>query len=178
MPGRSVSMLNAATAPTQTAGYDTLLFHYTGIGADDMARKRLQQKGHLYEQGGWWKLRWRVDVLDVDGNIKREWSTPVWVCESKGPHANTRRQAQRIAWEEYLSKLDANNRTPMTAVSLAEFVTRKFIPEHVATLKTSGRVHYESCLKHIMPVLGHIKLRDVTVTLLQAFIAKLQVKDR
>src|SRR5438128_1155651 len=28
---------------------------------DDMARRRLQQNGDLYKQGGWWKLRWRED---------------------------------------------------------------------------------------------------------------------
>ena len=36
----------------------------------DMARKRLQQKGDLYKQGGWWKLRWREDQRKADGGVQ------------------------------------------------------------------------------------------------------------
>src|ERR1041385_7698135 len=36
-------------------------------GEDDMGRRRLQQKGDLYQQGGWWKLRWKEDRKENPG---------------------------------------------------------------------------------------------------------------
>jgi len=41
--------------------------HRPILGGDEMARLRLQQKGDLYKQGGWWKLRWREDQIRADG---------------------------------------------------------------------------------------------------------------
>ena len=49
-----------------------------------MARRRLQQSGELYEQKGWWKLRWREDVRTESGDVKRKWSKQVWIGPATG----------------------------------------------------------------------------------------------
>ena len=64
---------------------------------EDMARRRLQQKGNLYQQGGYWKLRWREDVIDGEGNIDRQWSKPVWIGPSTGAHKLTHKEAARLS---------------------------------------------------------------------------------
>src|SRR6266705_3357862 len=137
----------------------------------DMARKRLQQKGDLYQQGGWWKLRWKEDQRNNDGSIKYAWSKPVFIGPATGKGAFTEKQARRLAWENFLSRLDQNNRTPQSIATVQEFVERKFLPEHVAILKKAGQVHYgkrnektgeyNGMLAHIMPALGQIRLREV-----------------
>jgi hypothetical protein len=52
---------------------------------DDMARRRLQQKGDLYQSGGYWMLRWHEDHINADGEYKRGVnryaSAPVTVLE-------------------------------------------------------------------------------------------------
>ncbi len=79
---------------------------------DDMGRRRLQQQGDLYKQGGWWKLRWRVDVLTDqagDKRTKRAWSKPVIVGPCRGNPAMepiTEKEARRMAWDNFLSRLD------------------------------------------------------------------------
>jgi integrase len=143
-----------------------------------MARRRLQQNGDLYEQGGWWKLRWREDQLDSGGKQKRGWSRPVWIGPADGPRRLTEKQARRIAWDNFLSRLDQNTRTPMSVATLREFVERKFIPEHVALLKRAGLLHYRGMLKHILPALGSLKLRDVSPSDLQQFVSALTVEKR
>jgi hypothetical protein len=73
-----------------------------------MALRRLQKNGHLYKRSGWWRLRWREDVIGEDGQIKR--LRPVAVigrCE--GPDVLTERKAQRIAWDTVLSKVNQND---------------------------------------------------------------------
>jgi integrase len=153
-----------------------------------MARRRLQQNGDLYQQGGWWKLRWREDQLSSDAKQKRGWSRPVWIGPAEGPQRLTEKQARRIAWDNFLSRLDQNTRTPMSVATLREFVERKFIPEHVALLKRSGQLHYGArsertgeyggMLRHILPALGDLKLRDICPSDLQQFVSAATVEKR
>src|SRR5437879_6859206 len=37
----------------------------------ELARRRLQQKGDLFDQGGMWKLRWHEDKVGPDGELGR-----------------------------------------------------------------------------------------------------------
>ena len=97
-----------------------------------MARRRLQQKGDLYQQGGFWKLRWREDRIETDGTIKRGWSKPVWIGPAAGTGRLTEKQAQRIAWDNFLARQDQNTRTPQSVMTVTQFIERKFVPEHVA----------------------------------------------
>lgn len=131
---------------------------------DDMARRRLQQSGDLYKQGGWWKLRWRVDAISKDGDIRRAWSKPVIIgpaAKGFGMPPMSAREAKRQSWEQWLSKLDQNNRTPLSMVTLADFVERRFKPGHVEKLKPAGQKHYATQLAHIVPFLGKLRLCDV-----------------
>jgi len=119
----------------------------------DMGRRRLQQRGDLYEQGGWWKLRWREDQIDKDGKVKYAWSKPVVIGpaeKSTGMKPFNETQARRLAWENHLSRLDQNNRTPRSVINVRDFVERSFIPEHVAMLKPGGRAHYATLLPIVL----------------------------
>ena len=132
---------------------------------DDMARRRFQMRGDLFEQGGWWKLRWKQDQRLADGTMKRGWSKPVVVCPSKDNEQMDGygiRQARRMAWENYLSRLDQNTRTPQSVVTFAEFVERKYRPEHLNRREKNTRDSYESILKrHILPALGDMRLSEI-----------------
>lgn len=152
----------------------------------DMARRRLQQKGDLYQQGGWWKLRWREDQIDSDGKVKRAWSKPVWIGPCEGGQRLTEKQAQRFAWENFLSRLDQNTCTPMSVATVRQFVERKFVPEHVALLKKAGQIHYGmknektgeygGMLRKILDAFGEVRLREVTPSDCQRFVSTLTVE--
>ena len=92
---------------------------------DNMARRRLQQKGDLYRSGGYWMLRWHEDQINAKGESKRGWSRSVCIGPSDGPGAFTEKEARRLAWENHLSRLDHNNRTPQSILTVREFVERK-----------------------------------------------------
>lgn len=132
---------------------------------DDMSRRRLQQKGDLYEQGGWWKLRWKVDHRQADGTIKRAWGTPVIVCPSKQNQQMDGygiREARRKAWDSFLSRLDQNTRTPSSAATFGEFVERKYRPEHLNRKEKNTRDSYESVLRrYILPALAELRLGEI-----------------
>ncbi len=141
----------------------------------DMARRRLQQKGDLYQQGGWWKLRWKVDALTAEGK-KRAWSKPVTIGPATKEHGLrplTKTQAERIAWDTYLSKLDHNQQTPLCMMTLEQFVEQKFLPGHVAMLKGSGKSHYSHSMKHILPALGSFRLCDIRKDDVQQLVSRI-----
>lgn len=123
---------------------------HLGKEIDDMGRRRLQQKGDLRKIGGWWRLRWHEDQIQADGRLKYGWSRFHDVGKAVGTGRLTRPQAEREAWERYLSCLDQHMRTPQSVMTVAEFVERRFIPEHVVAKKLGGRTHYTCELKCVL----------------------------
>lgn len=143
-----------------------------------MSRRRGQRSGHLYSRSGTWLLRYWVDSADVfkdDGTPERDRIT-VTVARSNGPDAISRREAERVAWETYLSPLDAASTRPSSGKPFLEFVNKRFRPDVIETLKPAGKTFYECILrKHVLPALGSVKLRDITVERVQGL---LTVKGR
>ena len=94
-----------------------------------MARRRLQQKGDLFDQGGLWKLRWHEDKMGPAGGMKRGWSRSVHIGPSVGLGKLTEKEARRLGWENFLSKLDAGVcAVPYSALTMASFVQQRFPP--------------------------------------------------
>ena len=120
-----------------------------------------------------WKLRWHEDRIGKGGTLERGWSRTVHVGPSVGSVRLTEREARRIAWENFLSKLDAATSTPSSVMTVSRFVEQCFLPEHVAMLKRSGRLHYQSMLKHVLAGLGRERVRDVTMDQVQRLVSSL-----
>lgn len=137
-----------------------------------MGRRRLQKTGNLFRDGRWWRLRWWEDALDAAGNVaRRRPSAIIGPCE--GPGKLTERAASRKAWDDILSKIDAYNACPQSVVTLQQFVSQKFEPEVVWSLKHSGKLHYGYCLGKILPACGSKPLREVKAADIQALVRKL-----
>lgn len=135
----------------------------------DMARRRLQKKGHLYRDGHFWRLRWREDIIGSNGEVQRVRRNAI-IGVANGKDGLTKKQAEREAWENILGRLDQFAKVPDSMMTLSQFVTQKFEPEHVWALKHAGKEHYKFCLGKIVPVLGHKRLRDIRPSDIQLFI--------
>ncbi len=134
-----------------------------------MARRRGQRKGYLAEVSGSWLGQWREDFL-VDGRIIRR-KVAVVIGPAKGPGAVSKREAQRIFWETVLSKLDTISTRPQTMCTLAEFIRTRYEPECVLVRKKSGRRSTQSRLeRHIIPELGHLRMRDIGIVEVSRFL--------
>jgi len=123
-----------------------------------MARRRLQQNGDLFQSGGHWMLRWHEDHITADNQLKRGWSKAICIAPAEGAGAFTKKEARRLAWENHLSRLDQNNRTPQSIMTVRQFVERKFLPEHVAYKKHAGKEHYKSQLPFVLDGVPEKKL--------------------
>jgi integrase len=141
---------------------------------EKMARTRGQRKGHVFEKSGYWLGRYRVDSADeIDektGKPKRERIT-VTICPAKGPDGLGKREASRIFQEEYLTVVNAANMRPSSGKPLVDFVNARFYPDYLPTLKPTGQKFYRYVLdKHVLPILGTTKLRDISVERTQALL--------
>jgi integrase len=152
-----------------------------------MAQRGLPRNDDLYLEDGFWKLRRRVDPNDANGLVDRRLRKPAWLGPAVGPQRITKKEAERIALENFPSRTDWNAPALQFAITVADFVEKKFVPEHVAMKKLSGQTHYHAILKHVIrpeevdrvfhvdlekskpklkavpdwPYLGNVRLRDV-----------------
>jgi hypothetical protein len=74
--------------------------HFEGAAAESLTQRRFQQKGDLYEMGGYWKLRWREDQIDKDGKAKYGWSRSVHLGPSEGTGRLTKTEAHGSLMED------------------------------------------------------------------------------
>ena len=154
------------TAP----GFDMLSSFPT---KEEMARRRWQTKGHLYCQGGCWKLRYWEDVINPDsGKLERKRSSPVILGPSAGPAAITQRQAEAIR-NKVLAKVNLNSHQPQSLLTLRQFVEKRFEVEHLPTCRRGGQYHYQYTLKKVLGAFGDIPLRDLTRSHVQRFLIAL-----
>ena len=109
------------------------------------------------------------DIRASDGTIGRHKFSRV-IAIAKGPGAISKRQAQRTAWEQVLSRLDDISLCPQSLYTVKEFVRTRFEPDVVAKSKSTSQ-HYANMLKHVLPKLGPMRLRDVQLADVQELIS-------
>ena len=114
-------------------------------------------------------LQWREDVRGADGTRDRHKFARA-VAPTEGAGAVSKRQAQRLAWDQILSKLDTVSVRPQSLATVREFILAKFEPQVIWAKKPGGQEHYRTMLKHILPALGEMRLRDVGLENVQGFL--------
>ena len=134
-----------------------------------MARRRGQRKGYTLAKGPSWICQWREDIRASDGTIGRHKFSRV-IAIAKGPGAISKRQAQRVAWEQVLSKLDDMSLRPQSLYTVKELVGMRFEPDVVTKSKSTSQ-HYANMLKHVLPKLGPMRLQDVQLADVQNLIS-------
>jgi integrase len=86
----------------------------------------------------------------VRGFKEHSWREPVQVGPATGPERLTRKQAQRAVWERLPFGQPALRIAPTGEMTIADFVEKSFIPEHVVIKGLAGRTHYRAILKHVL----------------------------
>ena len=163
--------MSEALARTTLAVADIL-----GNGGMDV-RKRGTQNGSYRLKAGDWYVRFNEPRRDEHANI-------FWQRTEKKVRDATRKEAdawekrgtiprdvERDGYDKFVSPANKLTNSPISMASLNEFVTLRFKPDHYPTLKKSGRQHYDTQLKHILPSLGELQLSDVTPQAVQILLS-------
>jgi integrase len=111
---------------------------------------RLPYHVDLYREGGAWKFRVNENLFNVRGFREHSWRDPVHIGPATGPQRLTRKEAQRAVWEKLPLGQQLGAVNGESSMTIADFVERLFVPEHVAIKGLAGRTHYRAILKHVL----------------------------
>lgn len=138
-----------------------------GWQPEKMARRRYQ-KGSIRKRGTRnpvWELQWWADYIEPDGSIGRRRESMILGEASE----ITRRQALKLA-DEQLRPMNLGKTTPLSTMTLRNFVEQFFVPNALPTLKISTQKRYKQTLRtHLLPAFGDFCLCDITTLTLQSF---------
>lgn len=141
-----------------------------------MARRRYQ-KGRLFLRGSKvknWIGRWREDMLQTDGTVRRSEKAEVLGTLAEYP---TRKLAQR-ALDERLAIVNNPAYRARPTATFAEFATRwetTVLPQKARSTQTSYRSHLR---RHIKPFFGPHLIKDIQPELVQAFISRVKLAPK
>lgn len=131
----------------------------------DMARRRFQ-RGHLSLRGTRnkvWVAQWREDERQEDGTVRRTRKKEVLGSLSE---IKTKRLAQR-ALDERLSEVNSVTFKPRLAATFEDF-SKRWKRDVLSQESPSTQSSEGSRLKlHIIPALGHYRMRDISTQLIQ-----------
>jgi site-specific recombinase XerC len=134
-----------------------------------MSRRRGQRKGYLRAENGSWLLTYRKYVWDPDARK----TVPQRVTEKIGPAPDpptrrckngelTEKQAQRFAWDHFLSKIDNATVKPFSTITFDQFWEQRYKIHLERKRKHSTKGQYKSLWKvWIQPVIGHVRLFEI-----------------
>ncbi len=115
-----------------------------------MDRGKLPHYVDLYLESGFWKLRIDMDSINANGLEEHLWRDPAWIGPATGPDRLTKKEVQRIAWENFLARMNPGALARKSGLTIAEFVESRFVPEHVSSKGVAGQTHYKAILKHVL----------------------------
>jgi integrase len=127
--------------------------------------RRRYQAGQLIEEHDRWSARWREDVLQADGTVKR---VRRWDVLAMKPCA--KREAMRLLGEK-MREVNNPGRKPTSTETFARFADRwmaTVMIHHGDSTQVEERRQIERDLK---PVFGPFPLRDVTAEVVQTWVS-------
>ena len=143
-------------------------------GKERMTRPRYQE-GSLVVRGKRrrvWVIRWRADVLQPDGSVKR-----MQRGETLGLVRTITRQIARSILNQKLRAEHHNRRWPQSVSSFSEFVEKEWRPNAALAVKKSTMKFYNFQLeRHIIPAFGASSLGEVNRNRIESLLSKLREK--
>ena len=115
-----------------------------------MDRVRFPLLHDIYQEKGFWKIHCLEAADEPNPNANEPWRVELSIGPATGPDRLTKREAQRFAWYNYLSKLRQNEKAVESEMTIARFVETAFVPHHVEMKKLASRVYYQAILKHVL----------------------------
>jgi integrase len=149
---------------------------YLDTGKSGRATERSSVARPRYQQGSLkaigkasWKIRWREDVTNEDGTIRRIY------------HAETLRQKNKAyaleRLSERLGEIKQQQREPHVTIPFARFVATEWkLSAALRLRKSSMRIYSFNLDNHILPAIGAIPLRDIGRAHIEGVLSKLQQK--
>jgi integrase len=127
------------------------------FGGTDMGRRRGQRSGYLREEKGSWLLTYRVYTNEHPKGHR----VSIAIGPAEGPGKFTKKQAERIAYDHYLSKIDIAILRPQSTMTVGQFWSDRYEPA-LRKKKHATQIQYISLWRRwLEPVLKNIRLCEL-----------------
>jgi integrase len=133
-----------------------------------MARRRYQQ-GSIRLRGKKWTLRWREDVVQLDGTTARVEKTTTIGTIGDFP---TRRLARRQA-DVLLARVNCSSYRPSRVATFQEFAARWQQQVGQLLKPSTANVALSHLRCHLVPAFGRLRLDQIELEEVQVFVTKL-----
>ena len=132
---------------------------------------RRYQRGSIRKKNGNYVLRYREDLVKLEGSKGRQQCTvvlgPVFTFRGK-------KDARRAA-DEIMRQINQDSPKPQASITLGEFWDLHFKPNVVERMKRNTRAMYEDrWRKQIEPVLSRERMRNITTLDLDRLMTQLE----
>ena len=111
--------------------------------------EKAPQNGDVYQEDGFWKSGGRDGAIDAKEFEYSSVPEPQLVRAADGVEGADH-NGHHVPIESVLPSIDQDARGSCAEMTIADFVETKFVPEHVAIKRASGRTHYHAILKHVL----------------------------
>jgi len=141
---------------------------------DALMRKKGEQRGTVRLRGDSWHVSFRQWERDADGNVS--WKrVERRVGPATGKEKLSLRSAQRVAYDEHVSKANTQSVNPGSMLTLQQFYDSRYAVDCLPLLAKNTRQAKRSIIAcHILPTFGGMALKDIGVRHIQMVIAAKQ----
>ncbi len=115
-----------------------------------MNRDRVLSTIDLVGEGSSLMPQWRSTPADASGLVSAEQRMPLPIGRAEGLKRITNPVALEIVGKNASTRIQRDMDERRSQLTFADFVKERFVPEHVASKKKAGRMHYKAMLKHII----------------------------
>ena len=112
--------------------------------------ERLPHSGEVLGEDGSWKQDGHANLTNSTDHEHVSISEPLLIASADNMEGLRREETQPIDLQNDTSHPEADVRGSCSAMTFADFVGSRFVPEHVLHKRTSGRTHYQAILKHVL----------------------------
>lgn len=132
-----------------------------------------EQKGSFFHRYKSWFVRFRDDVVQPDGTIKRELICKKLEVEYGGEYRTVK--SVRPFAAKLLAPLNAGLLNPQSTMMVSDFVDKVYLPKYVETqLRPATQKQYKDIWNnHLKPRLGKLTLRDFRTVHGEGLLAKI-----
>jgi integrase len=117
----------------------------------------MSQRGHVFSDCGSWFVRYRENVRQADGSIKRVQKARRIASKAEFPR---KRDVTSLA-NQFMGEINSASFSPDAGISVARFIDEMFLPNVKRSLKPSTQKCYRDIWHiHVKPNLPEIPLRE------------------
>lgn len=136
--------------------------------------RRRYQSPKVQDDGDRWTARWREDMLQPDGTVKRVRRWDVIAMKAEVP---SKRKAQAIL-DERMRAINSDTYKPVSSVTFSTFAGKWMASVMVHHKESTQLEEKRQIERDLKPIFGQVPLRDISAEVIQTWVSDLKLSPK